>query len=185
MAVPQFDASSPFTREALRLSAVQKGASQAVSRAAATLVRRLPVEARRDIQTEYNLPAGRISQDLSATSDGSSVTLTGRARAVGLIEFAGRYGGRKTEGATAKVFIGQGTHTYAGTFIATGKNGSRQIFSRKIVGGRRAPRLPLRALYGPSVAAQLRKGVREDRLADFAQTHLSVEIDRLLALTSP
>ncbi len=183
--MPTFDASSAFTREAQRLSDVQKGASQAVSRAASTLVRRLPVEARRDIQTEYNLPAGRISQDLSATSDGSSVTLTGKARGIGLIEFAGRYGGHKTEGATAKVFVGQGTHTYAGTFIATGKSGNRQIFSRKLVGGRRAGRLPLRSLYGPNVASMLRKGDREERLADFAQSTLAIEINRLLDLTRP
>ena len=183
--MPQFNTASPFLREAARLQAVQKGTSQAINRATSTLVRRLPVEARRDIQTEYNLPAGRISQDLSATKDQTSVTLTGKARPIGLEAFSGRWGGPKSEGATAQVFVGQGAHSYAGTFIAVGKSGNRQIFSRKIVGGRRAGRLPLKSLYGPNVASMLRKGDREERLADFAQTTLSVEIDRLLSLTAP
>ena len=183
--MPQFDASSPFLREATRLQAVQKGTAQAVGRAVSTLVRRLPVEARRDIQTEYNLPAGRISQDLSATSNESTVTLTGKSRAIGLEAFSGQWRGPNSEGASAKVFTGQGAHVYAGTFIAVGKSGNRQIFSRKIVGGRRVGRLPLRALFGPNVADMLRKGDREERLADFAQITLSVEIDRLLQLTQP
>lgn len=164
---------------------MQKGTSQAISRATSTLVRRLPVEARRDIQTEYNLPAGRISQDLSATKDETSVTLTGKARPIGLEAFSGRWGGPKSAGATAQVFVGEGAHVYAGTFIAVGASGNRQIFSRKIVGGRRAGRLPLKNLQGPNVASMLRKGDREERLADFAQTTLSVEIDRLLSLTAP
>jgi hypothetical protein len=45
--------------------------------------------------------------------------------------------------------------------------------------------LPLKALQGPNVASMLRKGDREERLADFAQSTLSVEIDRLLELTQP
>lgn len=183
--MPRFDASSPFTREAQRLQNIRSGATQAIGRATSTLVRRLPVEARRDIQTEYNLPASRISQDLSATKDETSVTLIGKARAIGLEAFSGRWGGAKSAGATAQVFVGNGAHVYAGAFIAVGASGNRQIFDRKIVGGRRAGRLPLKPLYGPSVAAMLRKGDRESRLADFAQSTLSVEIDRLLQLSSP
>lgn len=183
--MPQFGVGSPFFDEAARLSAVSKGSAQAVSRAASTLQRRITVEARRDIQTEYALSASRITQDLSATNDGTSVTLKGAARPIGLEAFGGRWGGPKSEGAIATVLLSQGPHTYAGTFIAKGKNGNRQIFSRKIVGGKRAGRLPLRALQGPNVASMLRKGDREERLADFAQSLLSIEIDRLLSLTSP
>jgi hypothetical protein len=183
--MPKFDVASPFLREAQRLQAIQKGTAQAIGRATSTLVRRLPVEARRDIQQEYNLPSRRISDALSASKDETSVTLVGKARGVGLVEFGGRWRGRNSEGASAKVFTAGASHTYGGTFIAIGRNGNRQIFDRARRGGKRAARLPLKTLYGPSVASMLRKGDRESRLADFAQSLLSVEIDRLLQLTSP
>jgi hypothetical protein len=192
--MPKFDVASPFLREAQRLQAIQKGTAQAIGRATSTLVRRLPVEARRDIQQEYNLPARRINDALSASKDDTSVTLTGKARGVGLIEFGGQWRGRKSEGASAKVFTGGAGHVYGGTFIAVGLNGNRQIFDRKRGASKRRMtkggyigqlKQPLKSLYGPSVASMLRKGDRESRLADFAQSLLSVEIDRLLQLTSP
>jgi hypothetical protein len=182
--MPKFDVASAFTREATRLDAVRKGTKTAIDRAASTLVRRLPVEARRDIQNEYNLKASRISKDLKATKDATSVTLTGYARPIGLIEFSGKWRGRKSEGASAQVFAGKGSHNYGGTFIAIGRNGNRQIFDRGRIGGKRAPRLPLKTLYGPSVASMLRKGDREERLADLSQSILAIEIDRLLSITS-
>jgi minor tail protein Z (GPZ) len=178
--VPAFDVSSPFLREAKRLQALQKGSKSAISRASSTLARRLPVEARRDIQTEYNVKAATVNQYLSVTKDDTSVTLIGRARATGLIEFGGKWGGPRSAGAVASALVSEGAHTYGGTFIAVGRSGNRQIFDRALVGGRRAPRLPLKTLYGPSVASMLRKGEREDRLADFAQSVLSTEIDRLI-----
>lgn len=171
---------SPLIAEAQRLRGVTANARTAIKRAAGTLARQLPVEARRDIQDEYALPAARISKDLDASNTGDSVVLTGRARAVGLVAFGGRWAGRKSEGASAQVFTGKGRHVYGGTFIAKGKNGSNQIFSRSIVGGKRAPRLPLHTLYGPSVASMLRKGDRPTRLDDIAENILSSEIARLL-----
>jgi len=174
--VPDF---SPLIAEAARLRGVTTNARTALKRAASTLARQMPVEARRDIQEEYALPAGRISKDLDATNTGDSVVLTGHARAVGLIQFGGRWS-PKSEGASAQVFAGQGRYVYGGTFIAKGLNGGKQIFSRSIVGGKRAPRLPLHTLYGPSVASMLRKGDRPKRLDDIAENILSYEIARLL-----
>lgn len=166
--------SSVFLREAERLAAVNKQTATAVARAKQDLARRLPVEARRDMQQEYALKAGRISQGLRATSSSDGVTLVASADPIGLIEFDGRDGGgRGGEGASAKIFAAEGRHTYAGSFIATGLHGNRQIFSRKIVGGRRAGRLPIGALFGPSTAGMLRKGDRIERLGDFSQTILA------------
>lgn len=171
---------SPLIAEAQRLRGVTATGRAAVKRAAGTLARRLPVEARRDIQDEYAVKAATVTRYLDAQNTGDSVVLTGRARAVGLIEFGGRWTSVKSPGATAQVFVAKGRHTYGGTFIAKGKNGNRQIFSRSIVGGKRAPRLPLHALYGPSVASMLRKGDRPTRLDDIAENILSSEIARLL-----
>lgn len=161
--------------EAQRLRGFPAKAKQAIQRSAATLKRRIPVEARRDIQTEYALPAARITQGLTANGTDTTVSLIGSARGVGLIAFGGRWRGRNSDGATAKVFAAEGQHNYGGTFIARGKNGNTQIFGRMS-----KKRLPLKVLYGPSIASMLRKGRREDRLTDIAQDILSSEIARLL-----
>jgi len=177
--MPAVDVSA-ILAEAQRLRGVATGSKSAPKRAASTLARALPVEARRDIQTEYNLQASRINGNISVANTGNAVVLTGYARPIGLIEFAGRWGGRKSQGATAKVFNAEGSHNYGGTFIARLKSGNKQIVSRSIVGGKRAPRLPLHTLYGPSIASMLRKPDRQQRLDDFAVDKLASEINRLL-----
>lgn len=167
--------------EAQRLRGFPATAKQAVKRSVSTLGRRIPVEARRDIQEEYALKASRVNAGLTTRTTADSVVLTGSARAIGLIEFGGKWSGPKSAGATAGVFAGKGRHNYGGTFIAKGKSGNRQIFSRALVGGgKRAPRLPLETLYGPSVAGMLRKPGREARLTDIAENILSSESARLL-----
>jgi hypothetical protein len=178
---------SGIITEAQRLRDFPDNAKQSVSRAKSTFRRRLPVEARRDIQNEYNLPAARINKGLSVTDDGVAIVLTGSGRSIGLVEFSGRWGGAKTQGATASVFASGGSHNYAGTFIATGLSGNRQIFDRwgpkqRMQKGRYAGQMrqPLKTLYGPSIAQMLRKGDRETRLTDVAQEVLSTEIVRLL-----
>lgn len=171
---------SPLIAEAQRLRGVTSTARTAIKKAAGTLARRLPVEARRDIQDEYAVKASTVSRYLDAKNTGDSVVLTGRARAVGLVEFGGRWTNVKSPGASAQVFVAKGRHTYAGTFIARGKGGNRQIFERDFVNGKRSPRLPIRTLYGPSVASMLRKGDRPTRLDDIAENILSSEITRLL-----
>jgi hypothetical protein len=189
--MPNFDISSPFLREAERLAAIGKGSQQAVTRAVSTLARRLPVDARQDIQNEYSLTATRIRQGLSVRQGDGFVELTGAGRGIGLIEFGGNWGGAKTQGAIASVFASGGSHSYAGTFIATGLSGNRQIFDRmraspkqRMQKGRYVGQMrqPLKTLYGPSIAQMLRKGDREQRLTDIAQVTLSDEVTRLLNL---
>ena len=178
--MPRFDASSIFTQEAERLRAIVRGNKDVVGRAAGTLARRLPVQARRDMQAEYNIKASVLNPYISVRKDGNTVTLIGRGRGTGKIEFAGQWN-RKNEGATAKVFRDQPRFTYDGTFIAVGKSGNRHIFERvNRKGGSR--RQTIQALYGPSVAGMLRKGQREERLAQFAQSIMATEVKRLLKL---
>lgn len=162
-----------------RLAQAGKDADLALKRARGTLVRRLPVEARRDIQTEYALGAIRIGRGLSVRVEADAVVLTGAKRGVGLIEFGGRWGGRRSAGATAQVHTGGGRTTRPHTFIATGASGNRQIFERATIGGRRAGRWPIVAAYGPSVAQMLRRPGRAERLTDVAEGVLDAEIDRL------
>lgn len=172
------------------LRETQQGAQRAVQRAKSTLRDRLPVEARRDIQGEYTLSASRIRAGLQARTTVDGVDLIGSGRGIGLVNFQGRWGGRKTPGAVAQTFSGEAPYSYDGTFIATGLNANAQIFDR-IRGHRRKMtagnyvgkrRDPLKVLYGPSVASMLRKPGRADRLSEFARTVLGAEIARQVKL---
>lgn len=182
----KFDISG-IARMAKRVADTAREADKAVSRATATLRRRLPVEARRDIQEEYNLPAGRIRRGLTSRTIDGGVELTGSARGVGAIEFGGRWRGRKSDGATYMIRHGGDNSPLPGSFIATLLNGNRQIVERKgpkqrMTKGVNKGRMkqPLQVVYGPSVAQMLRRPARGEHLADYAQTILSAEIERLL-----
>ena len=153
-----------------------------VARAASTLSRRIPVEARRDIQTEYALTASRINKGLSARSTGATVELVASGAGIGLVEFGAR---QSRAGTSVQVRVGN-RKTIKNAFIAVGLGGNSQVFRR--VGEKRKMRLgnytgrikqPIENQYGPSIAQMLRKAGREDRLADFAKQILSDEIDRL------
>lgn len=136
-----------------------------------TLLRKLPVEARRDIQAEYNIGAARVRKDLSIGIRGQGVRLTGHFRGIGLLNF----GARQTRtGVTASIFRGQRTQR-EGAFIATLRNGNRQVVKRA---GK--ARLPIETQYGPTVAQMLRKGRRPERLLDFARGVVRDEVERQL-----
>lgn len=143
------------------------------SRATGTLARRLPVQARRDIQTEYNLKASRIRDGLSVRRpDEGGVILRGSSRGINLFAFGARWSKRR--GVTARVKKGGAPTALKQAFIAAGKSGNRLVFQR-----RGKPRLPLDAQYGPSVGQMLKHGDRPQRLADFASRVVASEIARL------
>jgi len=140
-------------------------------KAIGTLRRRLVVEARRDIQNEYNLKAGRISQDLSVRESAAGIVLRGAWRGIGLMNFGAR---QTRQGVTASVFKGQRS-LRPSAFIAPMRNGNRQVAQR--VG---KSRLPIAVQYGATVAQMLRKGQRPERLAQYARGVLRAETERLL-----
>lgn len=172
--MPQFDLSRPFAETAARLAQTQDDIDRVMSRAIGTLARRLPAQAKRDIKDEYNLPSSRISAGLSVRREDDAVVLIGRKRGIGLIEFGGRWQGRKAPGATARRRNDGGAETYTGSFIAKMLGGNRQIVERTT-----RKRLPLRVLYGPSIADMLKNADRRQRLGDFAQDIAASELDRL------
>lgn len=162
--------------------------------AIATLRRRLPVEARRDIQREYNIPADRVRKDLDVRDTSTGIKLVGNFRGVGLINF----GANETKaGVTARVFKGGSRTLKPSAFFATlgGSNvhvvervggNVKPVYKRVMKRGRYAGKLrqPLQTLYGPTVAQMLRKGDRPQRLADFAAQTLQKEIARLIEVWS-
>lgn len=141
-------------------------------RAILTLQRKLPVEARRDIQAEYNLPAARIRKDLGARIRGQGIRLTGYFRGIGLRNFGGRI---VKDGVTASIFKGKRTLRTGPYFLATLRSGNVQVARRK---GK--PRLPIEVAYGPTVAQMLRKGRRPERLVEFARGVVRDEVNRQL-----
>jgi hypothetical protein len=159
-------------------AATARGEARAVNRVSTTII----AKQSRAVVERLNLRVSRVKEAVrlrqKATPDQPRIVIEVQRRAIGLIEFGGRWRGRKSEGASAQVLRGEGRHTYGGTFIAVGRNGNRQIFSRKIVGGKRAPRLPLKTLYGPSVYSQfLRDDIQRVGIDTWA-IRLPIELDR-------
>lgn len=157
------------------MQAIPSRIIKAQKRALGTLQRRLGTEAKRDIGAEYNLKAGRIAQGLSAKSTSEGVKLIGRSRGINAVEFRGTWTRRMKGGARYSIKRGGDRGGRAGAFIATGKNGNRLMFERS--GDKR---LPLKAVYGPSVGQMLKHGRRPERLAEFAIRILQSEQKRLL-----
>lgn len=151
-------------------------------RAIQTLKRRLPVQARRDIQAEYNLRAGRINKDLSIGVTAERVRLIGHWRGVGLNQFGAR---QTRQGVTAAIFRGR-RKLYPSAFMAPLLSGNVQAVERqgekrvmkagRYLGKRRQP---LVVHYGATVAQMLAKGRRPERLVDFAAGVLRAELERL------
>ncbi len=169
------------------LSALSARLADVPPRAIATVRRRLPVQARRDIQAEYALPARRVNQDLTARPTERGVRLVGRFRGIGLMQFNAK---KAPDGVRATVLRGR-RNLRKNAFIAPGLGSNVQVFQRagakrEMRQGRYAgkQRQPLVTEYGASVAQMLAKGRRPERLVDFARGVLAAEVDRLLRLPS-
>ncbi len=152
------------------------------ARAIGTLGRRLPVQARRDIQAEYQIGARRLAQDLQARATEDGVRLIGRFRGIGLRNFAAR---QTRRGVTASVFRGKRS-LREHAFLGVGVNRNAHVFrregpKREMKQGRYAGkrRQPLVAEYGATAAQMLAKGRRPERLIDYARGVLGAESKRL------
>jgi hypothetical protein len=159
---------------AQQLSTVPGRILQAQRRALGTMRRRLATEARRDIQAEYNLKAGRIAEGLAVRDTADGVKLIGRSRGINAAQFGATWS-KRMKGARFAIKRGGDRSAHEGSFIATGRSGNRLVFERQ---GK--ARLPLQAVYGPSVGQMLKHGRRPERLAEFAVRVLEAEQRRLL-----
>lgn len=189
------DAARQLSDEPNRIKRAQKLALR-------TLIRRLPVEARRDIQTEYNIKAKAVKERLHITTRAIGIALVGKASGINLMNFGARktgtgvsYAVKKGQRQTlAHAFI-RSTHSGRGPFVWMRQYESDR--ARDAVGGRYGSSYspakdrhsglhgyPILQKFGPSVAQMLKHGDRPDRLAAFAQRVLASELDRLLASTT-
>ena len=130
----------------------------ATKRAVVGLKRRALPIVRRAVRQHYNVKAGALSDKYRVETGlrGRSgdrddfLSVWASTRSIPLLDFGGRWGGRKTKGAVASIQRGQ-RKTYDGAFIATVR-GRRAIRVRQYdtARGKRHGRGPLRMLYGPS-----------------------------------
>lgn len=162
-------------------------------RAIQTLYRRLPVEARRDIQAEYNISAARVRDHMairyleSSTARRAGVRLFGQwKRGIGLLNFSAR---QTRKGVSYSVYSGR-RKTEAHAFIARLRSGNRQVVQRygeknwtrtyKDRKGTSRTRVDQRyeVLYRSTVAQMLARGRRPERLLDFSKGVIQSEVER-------
>ena len=155
-------------------------------RALGTLQRRLKTETRRDIQRQYQIPAGRLAQDLSVVATTTGTKIAGYFRGMGLRNFGARVS--KRQGVTASIFRGKRTafpHAFQAPLLGGSASSNLQIVrrqgeKRRMTKGRYAGQMrqPIVVQYGPTAAQMLRKEGRPQRLADFALGVLGTEMQR-------
>lgn len=149
-----------------------------------TLGRRVGTQAAKLIGADLNLKASKIRNRIRTRVADPYVEIIASGQGIPLVEFAGRWGGLKTPGATAQVWRNSPRRTYRGTFIARSGN----ILSRAYKpgsGGERYGRLPVVVRRGPSIGAILiDTGPRQvaGPLLAYASDVLEREIDRLISL---
>lgn len=163
-------------------------------RAISTLRRRIPVEARRDIQKEYAIKAARVNKDLRVSNYAGGIRITGYWRGIGLTNYGARDLRKSGGGVSYMIFRGVRS-VRPRSFIAPllkGKKGRtgnvhvahREGSKRKMRAGRYLGQMrqPIVTDYGPTVAQMLAKGRRPQRLADYARGVLGREMARLTAV---
>ncbi|MDR1110591.1 MAG: phage tail protein, partial [Deltaproteobacteria bacterium] len=108
-----------------------------------------------------------------ARGDGGAATVYGHGRGISLSKWPNRPvpvvkdSGRVYMGVAVQVLRAGGHKTVKGGFLARGRNGGSLIYRRK--GG---PRLPVEALYGPSIVGWFKDPENLKELSDFAGEQL-------------
>lgn len=200
MARPVSAASSVRPGLARIAAALDGVAPEAIARADAkavgTVKRRFEPAAKRLIREKYNVRASELASKFTVTErggdspgDGIVLHLNASVRKLPLISFGGRWGGRKTPGATASIGKGEGRKVYHSAFVASVKGKQHMLvrqFSRDSNSpSGRDPRNKLRRLSGPSPYQMVRGNGDENalRLSRDMNTLRAQEIVRLLRLT--
>lgn len=148
------DNRAAIARMVARLDGVSESTlQQQAARAMVSVRRKAQPVAKQIVRQVYGVQSSALGDAfdaISGTEAGQAyVGLRARVAPVSLIRFGGRWSKRGT-GATAEIMRGD-RKIYASAFIAVMPNGGRHIFARAPLGaGKRAPRLPLRRLHGPS-----------------------------------
>lgn len=134
---------------AQRVGTIVKRNADATKKAAASTARRVQPLAKEAITAVYTIRPNQLNGKFRAVVTPDALRVNASTRRFPLMAFGGKWGGRRTAGATASIRRGVVT-TYGGSFIAT-IQGLRSIRVRTEAGnGRRVARGPVRILRGPS-----------------------------------
>ena len=135
------------------MKAIEKAAISALTK----IKNRAYTEAHRKIRSEYLIrlsdlnKAVKINKNASKAMPIASVLVEDKR--IPLIRFFAKEFRQKGGGVLVQVKRSNPWRLIPHTFIATTKSGHRGIFERKVVGGKRAKRLPIIELTGPAAAA--------------------------------
>lgn len=165
---------------------------RAADRALVTVLRRVQPVAKQDIRERYGVRAsalnGRFRAEQGRSRKGEPyLGIWASSRRISLIEFGGRWRGRKSAGATAQIQLGE-SKVYSSAFIRT-VQGRRAIRVRSFEGGsagKRVARGPLRMLRGPSpfemlLGEDMANGAKvSERLLTTYQTEITRQMGLLL-----
>lgn len=110
---------------AKRLGHAVKRADRAKLRAVAGLKRKVPVMAKRAVVDEYNIPKSKLAKSFRVHTTPVTLNLLASGLKFGLEEFGGKWGGRRTPGATAEIIRGKRT-SYRHAFMARGRRRGRE-----------------------------------------------------------
>jgi hypothetical protein len=122
------------------------------AQAASSVARASGTEAKREITAIYNIKQGRVGEDVKSIAKGYEVITTGKSKGITLQSFGGRQAAKG--------------------YMAAVRKGRRKLikggFTPSKFGGvpfRREghERMPIKVLYGPSVASMLRNREVHDR----------------------
>jgi hypothetical protein len=105
--------------------------------------------ARDEVLKTFNVKSRQLSGKFSTRTTGDTVRLFASDRQLPLIAFGGKWSGRESAGATAEVVRGD-RKTYENSWIGAVKGLTSIRVRKRVGGGRRAPRGPLKILRGPS-----------------------------------
>jgi hypothetical protein len=176
-----------IARMAARLDGVsEKALQKQAARAVVSVRRKAQPLAKRIVRQVYAVQSTALSDAFDAANgvEGGQafVALRARVAPVSLIRFGGRWN-KRAAGATAEIMRGE-RKAYESAFISVMPNGGRHIFARAPQGnGKRAPRLPLRRLHGPSAyqMVQGKRGETADQVTEELAAYAADETLRLIA----
>ncbi|ALO46575.1 phage tail protein [Pseudohongiella spirulinae] len=141
----------------------------------------------RAAREKYSVTAATIRGALSrririvVRRDQTTAVLEYVGRRIGLINFGGQFKkvstprGRRM-GATTKLYKNKRRYLTKRGFIATGKSGNVHIYQREKAG--QTKRLPLQALYGPSIPQMVGSDEVLEKVGQFVERQYPIELSR-------
>lgn len=168
-----------------RLASASKNIGRDMKRALSSTQRATRTETTKAAAESYTASTRTIGANTKVSkvnTDDLSFTITGLRAPIGLQNY--RHTASRRNGVVASVKKGGASARLPSAFKTSvskfgGGGASKRIFMRaRMPGGGQVGRLPIKALFGPSVADMLSDPVIQSRVGAFALNKLSVEITR-------